>query len=145
HMAGGAMGRFLYRRFNASLRMIMPSAYADKKKLTPEIHRQYLSVFEDADSREKVLWALARSLLGSRDYYASLWDRRAALASLPSLIVWGMKDSAFRPEQLERWQSALPHAKVVRLENAGHWPHEEAPESVIEALAAELGERSAAA
>ena len=37
---GGAIGRFLYRYANASLRLIMPSAYGDRKKLTPEIHRR---------------------------------------------------------------------------------------------------------
>src|SRR5688572_3562573 len=33
-MAGGAIGRFLYRYANASLRLIMPSAYGDRGKLT---------------------------------------------------------------------------------------------------------------
>jgi haloalkane dehalogenase len=133
-LAGGALGRFLYRHFNASLRLIMPSAYGDRRKLTTEIHRQYLSVFGDRDGRERVLWALARSLLGSSAYYASLWQRRAALERLPALIIWGLGDSAFRPQQLERWRSALPQAEVVELPAAGHWPHEEQPELVLRAL-----------
>ena len=29
---------------------------------------------------------------------------------MPVLIVWGMKDSAFQPYQLERWRSLLPDA-----------------------------------
>src|SRR6188768_1122925 len=43
--AASFVGRFLYRWFNASLRLIMPSAYADRRKLTPRIHRQYLAPF----------------------------------------------------------------------------------------------------
>jgi pimeloyl-ACP methyl ester carboxylesterase len=35
-IAGGSLGRFLYRWANFSLRVLMPYAYADKKKLTPE-------------------------------------------------------------------------------------------------------------
>jgi haloalkane dehalogenase len=139
---GGRLGRFLYRNFNASLRLIMPSAYGDRKKLTAALHRQYLAVFEDRDSRELVLWALARALLGSSAYYASLWQRRALLESIPALIIWGLKDSAFRPYQLERWQTALPNAKVARLDNAGHWPHEEEPERVIHELVDWFGESS---
>jgi len=139
---GGRMGRFLYRYFNASLRLIMPSAYGDRKRLTPAIHRQYLSVFEDRDSRELVLWALARALLGSSAHYASLWERRELLEIMPSLIVWGLKDSAFKPYQLARWQSVLPRARVVRLENAGHWPHEEEPDRVARELVDWLGESS---
>ena len=135
-MAGGALARFLYRRLNASLRLIMPSAYGDRRRLTPAIHRQYLAPFPDADSRERVLFTLARSLLGSTPFYRALWDRRARLAGVPVTIVWGMRDSALPPAMLERWSAALPHARVVRIAEAGHWPHEEAPAAVVAALAA---------
>ena len=89
---------FMYRRLNASLRLVTPSAYGDRRKLTRAIHRQYLAAFPDADSRERVLWALARALLGSSAFYDGLWQRRDQLAAIPALIVWGMKDSAFRPD-----------------------------------------------
>jgi haloalkane dehalogenase len=133
-MAGGAIGRFLYRRFNASQRLIMPSAYADRRRLTPAIHRQYLEVFPDADSRGRVLFALARALLGSRAFYGSLWDRRGRLAGVPLTLIWGMRDSALKPAILDRWLAAFPHARAVRLADAGHWPQEEAPDAVIAAL-----------
>ena len=131
---GGALGRFLYRYANASLKLIMPSAYGDKKKLTKEIHRRYLDVFRDRDARVLVLHALAKSLLGSRAHYQSLLDRLERLANMPVLIVWGMKDSAFQPYQLERWQRLLPSAQVVRIEGAGHWPQEEEPARVVTAI-----------
>ena len=136
---GGAVGRMLYRYANASLRLIMPSAYGDRRKLTKEIHRQYLEVFRDRDARVLVLHALAKALLGSRAHYQSLLDRIGALRRIPVLIVWGMKDSAFQPYQLDRWQSLLPHATVARIEGAGHWPHEEEPAAVVAALQAFLG------
>jgi haloalkane dehalogenase len=131
---GGGVGRFLYRYANASLRLIMPSAYGDKRKLTKEIHRRYLDVFHDRDARVLVLHALAKSLLASRAHYQSLLDRLDTLKQMPVLIVWGMKDSAFQPYHLQRWQSLLPGATVVPIDGAGHWPHEEAPDQVIEAL-----------
>jgi haloalkane dehalogenase len=131
---GGAIGRFLYRYANASLRLIMPSAYGDRKKLTPEIHRRYLDVFRDRDARVRVLHALAKSLLGSRAHYQSLLDRLDRLRAMPVLIVWGMKDSAFQPYQLERWRRLLPDARVEIIDGAGHWPHEEEPARVIEAI-----------
>ncbi len=131
---GGAIGRFLYRYANASLRLIMPSAYGDRNKLTPAIHARYLDVFRDRDARVLVLHTLAKSLLGSRAHYQSLLDRLATLRNLPVLIVWGLKDSAFKPHQLERWQRLLPNASVVKIETAGHWPHEEEPARVIGAI-----------
>jgi len=131
---GGAIGRFLYRYANASLRLIMPSAYGDRKKLTPEIHRRYLDVFGDRDARVLVLHALAKSLLGSRSHYQSLLDRLDRLRAMPVLIVWGMKDSAFQPYQLERWRQLLPGAQVETIGGAGHWPHEEEPGRVVAAI-----------
>ena len=133
-LIGGAIGRFLYRYANASLRLIMPSAYGDRKKLTKEIHRRYLDVFRDRDARVLVLHALAKSLLGSRAHYQSLLDRIERLRAVPVLIVWGMKDSAFQPYQLERWRELLPEAQVETIESAGHWPHEEEPYRVAAAI-----------
>ena len=46
---GRAFGRWLYRAFNASLRIITPSVYADRKKLTRRIHAQYLAPFVGID------------------------------------------------------------------------------------------------
>jgi haloalkane dehalogenase len=128
------LGRMLYRHVNAPLRLTMPSAFFDRKKLTPELHQHYLSVFPDGVSRERVLWQLARSLLASGDYYARLWEGREALRNIPALIIWGMQDPAFTPHHLRRWQRALPLAQTLDIGDAGHWPHEEQPQTVTNAL-----------
>ena len=133
-MVSGGFGRFMYKRLNASLKLIMPSAYGDRRKLTPHVHRHYLEPFHDPASRVQVLWPLAAALHGSSAFYASLWEQRARLTEIPTLIVWGLKDSAFRPKQLERWKSVLPGATVVTIADAGHWPHEEAPSEVADVI-----------
>jgi haloalkane dehalogenase len=97
-----------------------------------------LSVFPDADSRERVLFALARALLESSAFFDRLWQRRSRLDGVKMHLVWGTRDSAFPTVMLERWQRAFPHAVTTRLDDAGHWPHEESPEAVIEALCAAL-------
>lgn len=133
-IAGGAFGAWMYRHLNFSLKVLMPSAYGDRSKLTPELHRHYLEVFRDKDAREQVLHALACAINGSRDYYTSLLAEARRMRQLSTLIIWGMKDTAFRPTQLARWRELVPDAEVVTLANAGHWPHEEEPEAVIEAM-----------
>lgn len=132
--AGGNSMRLLYKYANASLRLIAPSAYGDRKKLTPEIHAQYLAPFRDRWAREHVLWALAKALDGSTDFYRSLFERRQALAGIPALVVWGTKDSAFKPPVFEKWSEVLPQAQRVAVSTAGHWPHEEDPAAVLTAL-----------
>jgi haloalkane dehalogenase len=132
-MVKGALGRFMYRWLNAPLRLLTPSVFADRKKLTREIHAQYLAVFPDRHSRGQVLWPFARAILGSSAFYDGLWRQLAVLRQKPVLIVWGMKDDAFRPYMLERWCTALPEARVLELP-VGHWPHEEAPQPIVSAL-----------
>lgn len=137
-LLGGGLGRLLYRHANFSLRVIFPSAYADRSRLTPAVHAQYLAPFPDAGSRELVLWPLARALRTSSTHYDALWQARARLRDVPTLVVWGTRDPAFPPHHLSRWRDAVPGAQVVELD-AGHWPHEEQPDAVIAALRRFLG------
>jgi len=132
-IAGGGFGRWMYRYANFSLRVLAPYAYADRSKLTRRIHDQYLAPFRDLGSRGRVLWPLARAILGSGEYYDSLWRRRDRLLEIPALVIWGTKDPAFQPTLLARWRSVLPHATVVELP-VGHWPQEEAPGEVLRAV-----------
>lgn len=128
----GRIGRALYRR-NFSPRILLPLGFADRKRLTREVHRAYLDAFPDPSSRHAP-WVFARELAASGPWYEDLWERREALSDLPSLLLWGMKDPAFGPPALERWEEALPRARVERLEKVGHFPQEEAPEEVVRTL-----------
>lgn len=130
-LIGGRLGRFLYRWANFSLRVITPHAFADRRRLTRQVHQQYLDRFSDRWSRGAVLWPLAHGVLGSSSYYDSLWAEREKLRGRPTLILWGMRDPAFRPRLLTRWKQVLPEAHVVELSDVGHWPHEEAPERLV--------------
>jgi haloalkane dehalogenase len=131
-LLGGRFGRFLYERFNFSLKVLLPAAWGDRSSLTPELHRQYLDRFTLPADRGRVLWPLAQELRGS-PHAASLWAGRGALAGMPSLVLWGTKDRALKPHHITRWTEALPDAEVVTVD-AGHWPHEEAPADVAGAI-----------
>jgi haloalkane dehalogenase len=133
-LANSGLVRFLYRHFNASPRWLIPAAYGDKRRLEPAKHRAYQQRFPDPDGREQVLFALARSLTESAPWFEGLWARRAALSSVPLHFIWGLADSAFPPSVLEMWTAAFPHATPHTLAGVGHWPHEEAPGSFLEAL-----------
>jgi len=142
-LAGSWLGRLLYRYLNFSLRVLMPFAYGDKRRLTPLVHAQYLAPFATGAARETVLWAFARSLLDSHAHYESLWAKRERLAAIRTLVLWGSRDRLFPGEYRERWREALPHAQVEPISDAGHWPHEERPEIVLEAVQRFLSQRDA--
>ena len=65
-----------------------------------------------------------------------------ACAACPLSFIWGMRDTAFGPAILERWTDAFPDASVTRIDDAGHWPHEERPDLVVAALEARSESRS---
>ena len=111
-MAGG-IGRFLYTRLNFSPKVIIKAAFGDKSKLTREVHRHYISVFPTSSERQAP-WMLAKELIGSSDWYTSLWNQRERFAGKPSLVLWGMKDPAFKADALARWTSTLTSAHVVQ-------------------------------
>lgn len=140
-MIDNAFGRLLYRAANVSLRVIMPSAYADRRRLTRAIHAQYLAPFTDAASRERVLFALAHALRASAPFFDTLFARCERLAQVPVDIVWGLRDSAFPPAMLERWRAICPHAIVHEMAESGHWPHEEQPEDFVRMLRRILGDQ----
>lgn len=129
-LLSGRFGRFLYERLNFSPRVLLKAGFADRSKLTREIHRQYLLPFAKREHR-RAPWVLARELLASGDWYDELWSRRARLAEIPALLLWGMRDPAFGPADLERWREALPAARVATFPEVGHFVQEEAPEGAI--------------
>lgn len=130
---GSRFGKWLYLDHNFTASALVKAAFADKSKLTPLIHRHYVSVASRPAERYGQ-WRLVRELVDSSEWYDSLWNRRGRIASKPALILWGMKDIAFRPRDLERWQAALTSVQVVRFAQVGHFPQEEAPDGAIAAM-----------
>ena len=132
-LAGSRPGRFLYLRLELFTRIAMPLWFGDRSRLTPEIHYHYLAPL-DAPRDRLATWVLSREVLASQAWLAALWRRRKALAPIPKLIVWGMKDLAFREKELRRWERTFPDADVVRLEDVGHFVPEEAPRALARAV-----------
>ncbi|MBL8950064.1 MAG: alpha/beta fold hydrolase [Myxococcaceae bacterium] len=133
-LAGTPLFRWAYGALNLSF-VISKSAWGDPASNTRETWEPYERVFPDAASRRRVLWALARAMNGSADWCDSLWQRLGALRSTPVHLIWGLADTAFPPSALAKLREAWPHASVLELPTAGHWPHEEQPDVCVESVA----------
>jgi pimeloyl-ACP methyl ester carboxylesterase len=59
---------------------------------------------------------------------------------VPTLVVWGMKDQALLPVQLDGLDPLVEDLHVVRLSDAGHFAPWEAPEAALAALEPFLAE-----
>lgn len=132
-IAGSRLARWLYRSVNMSF-LLAEAAWGDRTTKDPAIWAMHRSFFTSPAERERVLFALARSLTRSRSFLARLWERRDGLRGTPVHLVWGLKDSALPAAFLNRFQQAWPHASVLSLPAAGHWPHEEQPEVCLESV-----------
>ncbi len=123
---------FLYRHFNFSPKYILPKSFGDKK-ISGRILKQYTKPFANSKQRNGAL-AFARSLLHDQDWFENLWNNKQSISSKPTLLIWGLKDPVIKPHHLVRFQSGFKSARTVKLVTCGHFPQEEEPERVIEAM-----------
>lgn len=63
---------------------------------------------------------------------------------VPTLVIWGMKDSALLPVQLEGLDRLVEDVTIVRLPDAGHFAPWDAPDEVAAALELFLAGKAAA-
>jgi pimeloyl-ACP methyl ester carboxylesterase len=127
------LGKFLYLKMNFSVNVMMPAAYGDKKKLTPEIHRHYKHALPDSSSRAGA-YTFAKEIVAASDWWQSLWDKMDVLGNKKFLIFWGMKDKFILPLELEKWKKKLPNATIVTFDDAGHFVQEEKPDEMIQEI-----------
>ena len=75
----------------------------------------------------------------SNDDVCQFWSDRAAFTGKPALLLWGLKDIAFRRNELETWQAQFTDCRVQEFPDGGHMLAEEAPDAVTVAMRSFLG------
>lgn len=100
------------------------SLYADPSKVTDA---------QVARIRDMMMAPGVQDALLRRLELFTLPDPQPDLARVtaPSLLLWGAADVMVPAAHAARFEAAMPDARVVILENAGHMPMEEAPEDSI--------------
>jgi pimeloyl-ACP methyl ester carboxylesterase len=66
-----------------------------------------------------------------RSWNNDLADLELALpriANIPTLLLWGSKDTAVSPDSAERLRQVFKHCEVETFDGVGHLPYEEVPE-----------------
>ncbi|MBN1912487.1 MAG: alpha/beta fold hydrolase [Pirellulales bacterium] len=114
------------------------------RPLVPAVRAGLLAPY-DTWSRRRALMEFVYDipLRPSHPSYTALHQLEQSLPRLadrPVCLIWGMKDWCFTPAFLDRFLDFFPHAHVHRLEQAGHYVVEDAPQEVIAAIERFLGE-----
>ncbi|HBH05039.1 MAG TPA: alpha/beta hydrolase [Flavobacteriales bacterium] len=133
NMMGKGVGKFMTKHFNLFGKVVVKQAMGEPKKLDKKVHQHYYKHMENSSER-KGCYTFPREIIGSSQWLDSLWQQHTKINRIPTTFVWGMKDIAFRPQELDYWVEHWPDAGVTKLENVGHFPQEEAPQIVLEAI-----------
>ncbi|MCR4412502.1 MAG: alpha/beta fold hydrolase [Thermoguttaceae bacterium] len=110
--------------------------------MTPAVRAGYLAPYDSWRHRAAIRRFVMDIPLGPKHpSYQTLADIEAGLPQFrdrPVLLIWGMDDWCFTPRFLERFIEFFPQAEVHRLDGAGHYVLEDAPDRVIPILRAFL-------
>ena len=100
----------------------------------------YRAVQPDPDARKGIA-QMPKELLAARPLLERLArEVPAKLGAKPALLIWGMKDFAFRPgPALPRMRATFPDHVVVELPTAKHFIQEDAPDRIAAAISARFG------
>jgi haloalkane dehalogenase len=84
---------------------------------------------------------MPKQILAARPLLARLArEVPAKLGAKPALLVWGMKDFAFRPgPMIPRMRTTFPDHILVELPNAKHFIQEDAPDQIAAAIIERFG------
>ncbi|ODS30747.1 MAG: 2-hydroxy-6-oxo-7-methylocta-2,4-dienoate hydrolase [Candidatus Scalindua rubra] len=123
-LMGGAFGRFMIKRYNFFVRVVMKKATADKSKLSKPIHSHYLSPLKNSRDR-KGCWVFPKQIIDSSSWLDSLWSQKEKIKNKPALILWGMKDIAFREQELKKWKDLFSYSQAIEFDDVGHFVQEE--------------------
>lgn len=134
-----AFGKLLVQGVDAFKPLMFRLGIERKQSLTPAVRRAYRAVHSRWSERAAML-VFARELPVAAGGPVNQMNieieagLRRHFRSKPAHILWGMKDRVLRPTYIEWWLDSLPAAGVTRINEAGHFVQEDAPEQVIAAL-----------
>lgn len=125
------------------------SGHVDLALIPDAERRQYIAEWSQPGALTAMLnWYRASPLIvpppGLTVRLPDLLLRLSKRVEIPTLVIWGMKDAALLPVQLEGLPQVVETLQVARVANAGHFAPWEAPDSVAGALAPFLARSSVA-
>jgi pimeloyl-ACP methyl ester carboxylesterase len=106
-------------------------------KLAPggdlEVLAQGFASLDNAGSRQAFLHTV-RAVIDPGGQRVSAQDRLALAALMPTLIVWGERDSIIPVSHGEAAHAAMPGSRLEVFPDAGHMPHDDDPERFAAAV-----------
>ncbi len=106
---------------------------APRKPLAPDVRRALIAPYDSPAHRVATLKFVQDIPLSPKDTSYALVQRvdhhLSTLASIPTLILWGMHDFVFDADYLAEWRRRFAQAEVHTFSDAGHYLLEDRPEA----------------
>ncbi|MBN9636243.1 MAG: alpha/beta fold hydrolase [Actinobacteria bacterium] len=131
---GGLPMRFLVRQFNLLVNAFIPTGHR-RRKLTDAELDHYRRALDTAERRQASA-VLPGRVLASREFFAEVEAGLPDVAHLPTLIIWGDADIAFRTQERERLEATFGDHPTVIVEGAGTSVESDAPDEFASAIRA---------
>jgi pimeloyl-ACP methyl ester carboxylesterase len=109
------------------VRMNLTTAFADPRKMTPALVQRYKDMMLAPGVRRAMLARMGQVVLQPPGPFL----RRI---EVPTLLMWGERDTMIPYSNAKDYMAALPHARLVTFADLGHVPQEEAPDRALPAL-----------
>ena len=127
------IGQLFIKHFNIFVNKVMPKSIGNKNVLTEKVMEHYRNA-QPSPKERSACAALPGYIVGVTDWLHKIWSDRKRFIEKSFLILWGLKDIAFRKKELEYWKSELTDFEEHTFEHCGHFLAEEAPEEIIPIL-----------
>lgn len=120
------------------VRALLPLGIHHRERLTPAVRRAYLAPYPTWQSRRAHLASVRQVPMRRRDpAWQLLRETGAELDgwTVPTQLIWGMRDPVFVPWFLEEFERRLPNrAPTVRIEDASHFLQDDRPDVIVAAM-----------
>lgn len=131
-IVGGLPMRVLVRQFNLLVTVFIPTGHRRRKPTAAEL-TQYQRAL-DTPERRQACAVLPGRVLASKAFFAEIEAGLVNIADLPTLIVWGDADIAFRRQERERLEAVFPKHETVIVDGAGTYVESDAPQEFVAAI-----------
>jgi pimeloyl-ACP methyl ester carboxylesterase len=131
---GGNFGVAFFRLIIARMHFLFSwghaRMYGDRRRISPGTLEGYAAPMKKPGLFEHALSIVRTWTQDLRELEATL----PRLASVPTLLMWGSKDSAVYASSAEPLAKYFPNSKLIVFPGVGHLPYEECPEEFNRAL-----------
>jgi pimeloyl-ACP methyl ester carboxylesterase len=131
-LAAGPCGKMLLSTMN-NWPKIVRRTFADRAKYTESFDKAMVGPTTNRDDRVG-LWKTTKALASAGPFFDDVWRRRKELLDMEIQVIWGMKDPVYGEQCLNKWWNEFPLSPVERIRSAGHFPMEEKPAEVLDAI-----------